>query len=242
MKAKTEATAPTATANATAVATTTDATVGYADAARYHDVRGDIDSDDLIIPRLALTQKSGNLSDEFPLGSWVLNKSAVVAELGQKFRITPLIADKFYQENVEYGGDQMPRRFDNHYQAEAVGLRTKKDPETGEKPEISKCLDLTVLIRGESEDLPPEFNLEFEGELFALALWSMTSWSAYQNAARWILTARQMRLPSLHAAEWEVTSEKSQMANGNTFFIPKVRQSVNNSAEFKTWADQLMAG
>lgn len=238
MKPKTETTAPTSTA----VATTASTAVGRTEPPRYHDVRGDIDSDDLIIPRLALTQKSGNLSDEFPLGSWVLNKSSVVAELGQKFRITPLIADKFYQENVEYGGDQMPRRFDNHYQAEAVGLRTKKDPETGEKPEISKCLDLTVLIRGESESLPPEFNLDFEGESFALALWSMTSWSAYQNAARWILTARQMRLPSLHAAEWEVTAEKSQMSNGNTFFIPKVRQTVTNSDEFKAWADQLMAG
>jgi len=246
-EANTQSTAPVEAAPQSedkALATTVATDVAHPIGQMFDDIDGEIDKDDIIIPRLALCQKGSNLQDDFPVGSWVMNKTNQIAELGDEVPFTPIAASKYYQENTEYeAGGAMPRRFRTAAEAQDAGLRLDFDDETGEKPEVQKCLDLTILIRWTGKDgasMPPEFNLNFGGEYYAMVMYSMSSWSSYQNAARWILSARQMHMPTLNHREWTIHSEKSQLKNGNTFFIPRVKQGQENTADFKAWANGLV--
>lgn len=204
------------------------------------DFEGELNRSDIKIPKLNLVQSVGPLCDDFPRGSWVLNRSAILAPLGEAIHITPLRAKKYYVEALAYGSEDMPRMFDTLADAQDAGLRTDFDPETGDKPEINTALDVTVLVRAPEKLTAPEFSLEFDGQAYALALWSLASWSSYQNGAKVLLTARMMYLKSFHQREWLLHSEKTKLKNGNTTFIPKLVGGVAHTEAFKNWADSLV--
>ena len=216
--------------------TAVETTGGYAD---LDDVEGEVDRDDMRVPKLNIAQSIGPLSDDFPKGAWVLNRTTQLGALGDKLSFTPLRAKKTYVESLEYGTDDFPRIFQTRADCEAAGLRTEFDDELG-KPEVGQALDVTLLLRAVGTVDAPEFSLEFEGERYALALWSISSWSAYNSAAKTLLTARTMYLKSLNQREWVGHTEKKQMKNGNNTYIPLLTGGPNNSDAFKDWTRSLI--
>lgn len=224
---------------APATTATTAVAVGTGGGALY-DFDGEVDKSDIKIPRLNLVQSVGPLCDDFPRGSWVVNRSVVIASLGDPFTFIPLRARKMFVEAVEYGGEKLPRRFNTREDVLTAGLRLDFDPVTGDKPEVNPSLDVTLLVRADEKTEAPEFSLEFDGSKYALVLWSMNSWSSYQNAATVLLTARTMYLKSFHAREWNAHSEKNKLKNGNTTFIPKLSAGVTTTEAFRKWADELL--
>ena len=226
-------------ATTTAVATTPRTSAVGHPMGGADDFVGEVESSDIKIPKLNIAQKIGPLSDDFPFGHWVLNRAVVLAEMGEELRFTPLRATKTYVEALDYGSDVMPRRFGTKAEVEAAGLRTEFDGETGDKPEVNQNLDVVCLIRQTDTD-SPEFSLEFEGEKYALALWTIGSWNAYNSAAKPLLTARTQYLRSFHQREWIAKTEKHVMGNGNAIAIPKLVGGPENTEEFKAWADSLV--
>lgn len=235
-----EATAPLKAPTAVAETHTRDTGVavssGYAD---LDDIEGEVDRDDMRVPKLNIAQSIGPLSDDFPKGAWVLNRTTQLASIGDKLCFTPLRAKKTFVESLEYGTDDFPRIFQTRSECEAAGLRTEFHEELG-KPEVGQALDVTLLIRSVGSVDAPEFSLEFEGERYALALWSISSWSAYNSAAKTLLTARTMYLKSLNQREWSGHTEKKQMKNGNNTYIPLLTGGPNNSTAFKDWTRSLI--
>jgi hypothetical protein len=205
----------------------------------YSDFDGELEKGDITIPKLNIAQSIGPLSDDFPKGAWVLNRAVQLAAVGEELRFTPLSATKSYVEALEYSSDEFPRVFKTRQAVLDAGLRVEFDGDTGEKPEVNQCLDVVVLIR-EGKVESPEFALDFEGERFALAQWTIGSWSAYQSAARPLLTARTLYLKTFDQREWVAVTEKKMMKNGNTTMIPKLLGGPNNSDAFKDWARSLV--
>lgn len=201
------------------------------------DFEGELDKSDIKMPRLALAQSIGPLSDDFTPGTIVLNKKVVVAEKGEKVVLIPIRATKYFQEDLEYGTENMPRRFNTAKEAVDAGLRAEWSDEHG-KPQVQPCLDVVLLIRG--SNAAPEFCFEHNGERYALALWSLTSFTAYKHAATTLLTARTLYLPSFDAREWTLHTEKVKMKNGNSTFVPVLTAGQETTQEFRNWASALL--
>lgn len=231
--------AETAEAKSEAVVQKPQTQVAKTGPAPMDDFEGEIERSDIKTPRLQIAQSIGPLSDDFPPGTIVLNKKLVLADKGERLAIVPVRGTKYYQEDLEYGGDDIPRRFANIGEARQAGMRTEFDNETGAKPEVKSCFDLLLLIRG-GDITAPEFSFEHNGERYALAMWSMTSWSAYKHGASTLLTARSLYLPSFNAREWSLHTEKQKMKNGNSTFIPVLSAGQETSPEFRNWSTNLL--
>jgi hypothetical protein len=205
----------------------------------YDDIEGEVDRSDMRVPKLNIAQSIGPLSDDFPKGAWVLNRTTQLASVGDVLSFTPLLAKKTYVESLEYGTDDFPRIFQTRQECVDAGLRTEFHDELG-KPEVGQALDVTLLLRAVGSVDAPEFSLEFEGERYALALWSISNWSSYNSAAKTLLTARTMYLQSLNQREWNAVTEKKTMKNGNSTFVPLLTGGPNNSEKFKDWTRSLV--
>lgn len=231
--------AETAEAKTEVVVQTADTQIAQTGPRPMDDFEGEIDKSDLQMPKLNIAQSIGPLSDDFPAGTVVLNKKLVLADKGQRLTIIPVKAVKYFQEDLEYGGDDIPRKFKTVSEAKAAGLRVEFDNETGLKPEVKACLDLSLLIRG-GEIQAPEFCFEHAGDKYAFALWQITSWSAYQNAAAKLLTARSMYLTSFNEREWTLYTDKKKMKNGNSTFIPVLDAGQRTTPEFRNWSQNIL--
>lgn len=229
--AETETAAAVATPAPTAVAKP--AATGYT----FDDIDGSIERSDIQLPKLNVAQKIGPLSDDFPAGAWVLNRTVQVAAQGEEVFFTPIKGVKKYIEALEYGSDVIPRVFNTRQEAADAGLRVEFTD--GERPEINDALDVILLLRSTGQT-SPEFCLEFGGESYALAMWSITGFTAYNAAARTLLTARTMYLKSLDELEWVGTAEKHTLKNGNTVMRPKLVKGAKNPDDFREWAASLV--
>lgn len=77
---------------------------------------GEFTAADIKLPYLTICQKSGNLMDSHPewLGKWVYDKAA---SLGDTISVVFFKVKKFYLENLPFGSDTIPRRFDTAAEA-----------------------------------------------------------------------------------------------------------------------------
>ena len=185
---------------------------------------------DIQVPRLSLVQKSGTLADEFPKGSYVLNKELVIGDGNQPFVITVLSARKYYQEDLPFGeSDELPRIFDRLEEARAAGFTT--DWDSGQ-PRVKEAADMIVLV-----PVPLDYaTFEFKGQGFCRALWTMVS-SAYNSAAKPVVTAAvcgHLR-EGIHRGGWAVTSELKTNQR-NSWYVPIVRSRGVHSPEFIQFA------
>lgn len=204
------------------------------------DFDGEISRSDVKVPRLQLAQSIGPLSDDFPSGTWVINKKVAIAAKDELLTVIPLRAVKYYQEKLEYSvSGPMPRRFSTMSDVTAAGLRADWGPDS-EPPQIQECLDLTLLIQAPSATPSPEFSFVFGGKSYALLNWSITSYTAYDAAARPLLSARTLYLPSFHAREWTLNSEKHLMKNGNSTMRPSLVAADPTSEAFQAWSGGLL--
>tara|TARA_R110000851_G_scaffold90785_3_gene198394 strand:- start:6147 stop:6881 length:735 start_codon:yes stop_codon:yes gene_type:complete len=216
------------------------APVAVVAASPMSDFEGEISRSDVKVPRLQLAQSIGPLSDDFPSGTWVINKRTAIAAKDEPMSIVPLRAVKYYQEKLDYSvSGPMPRRFSTMDDVTAAGLRADWGPDS-EPPQIQECLDLTLLIESRSSTPSPEFSFVFDGKCYALISWSITSYTAYDAAARPLLSARTLYLPSFHARRWNLASEKHVMKNGNSTMRPSLVAADPTSEAFQAWSGGLL--
>ena len=201
------------------------------------DFRGEIDRSDIDTPRLAIAQSIGPLSEDFPPGSVVLNKSVPLAAKEEPVEIVVVTAHKYLQEDLDYDDSDLPRRFESFDAAKSAGLTVEWTD--GNPPQVKPCLDVYLLVRAGKVD-SPEFGFEYDGDKFATAVWSITSFNAYKHAAKKLLTARALYMrEGFNSASWILKTEKIKMKNGNSTFIPTLTRGQATTPEFRAWSSQL---
>lgn len=221
---------------ATDVTTTTTA---VAPAALGSDLVGEVEASDLATPKLDIVQKVGELSEEFPSGTILLNRRVVLAEPSQAASITVVSAKKYYMEALPFGTEERPRVFQTAEEMKAAGLTLQYNNETGDKPTAKVVLECIVLAKAPEGSDAPEFSVSFDGERYAVAKWMIQSPSAYNGAGKSLLTARTMYLKSFAEQEFLLSADKKKFGS-NLVFVPDVKQGQRNSEEFISWATTLL--
>ena len=204
------------------------------------DFVGEIDPSDISTPRLSVVQKVGELSEEFPSGTILLNRRLVVAKPGEPVKITVAMAKKYYMEALPFGSETRPRVFMTAAEVDDADLTLKYNFETGEKATAKSCLDCLILVRSPEGVEAPEFNVTFDGEGYAVAQWNIASPSAYNAAGKSLLSARTMYLSHFAEQEWELTANKMKFG-ANMVYVPEVKPSAKNTEEYIAWASSLLS-
>ena len=189
-------------------------------------VSGDIDSKDLIIPRMEIVQKVGPLSlnTELDFGSLVLNKSTVLAPLEVTVSITVLTCVKSFEEVLPYdptGKGPRARTFDHLKDLIAAGLWV--DWRNDQKPPAREVGNLLVLIKKPDGIESPAFHMDVEGSRCAIASWTVRS-TAYGRVAKKVFSAAAVELADagLLAGIWDLHIEPHQ-SGGNLVGAPVLK-------------------
>jgi hypothetical protein len=181
---------------------------------------GEIDRSDIQIPRISLVQKTGDLSELHPSGSFVLSNEYAISNGSDPLNIVVVHMKKTFVEALDFGSEEISRTFNTSDEVRAAGLTL--DWVGDEKPSAKPVLNCMVAIEAPSED-PVLFPYQFNGKAYALATWKISG-TAYTSAAKPILTAATLALGGvISAGQWQLTS-KSQKGGKGTFYVPVVRQ------------------
>lgn len=203
---------------------------------QYDDLVGEIQGDDLILPRINLTQKVGDLGDEFGPGVIVFQKEQVLWKEGEKpLNVAILHAQKRYQENTEFGSDEMGQVVDTLDEVKALGGWIEwRDGEDGrrEAPPWAPRLDVICVVEAPAGADTSLFPFQFNGKAYAAAVWTLSK-SGFTSAGRMILTARATFLrDGYRTGTWQVTAAKKQGPKG-VYFVPCFRASGKTDEAFR---------
>lgn len=108
-------------------------------------LQGEFNSQDIAIPYLNLAQKTSNAVDENPelLGQWIFDK---IHALGTSVRVVLVRMTKRYEEDLPYGSDEIPRRYNFAEDARKEGVH------------VRDVADIDLLIETELKgETPKEF-------------------------------------------------------------------------------------
>lgn len=203
-----------------------------------------IDFRDIIVPRLNIAQKVGDLGEKFDPGTIVFDQTL---EMPQPVEIIVLaLQPKAYVERVEGGGmgqiASTPR--------EVQELGGTLDFNEAKKSKIPWFQDMVtaVLLVAQPEDVEDSdlFNVEYEGNRFALALYSMKG-AAFTEGCKTLYTARKLGTPfSLRAGyPSQVLTFKTWLKpfrTGNKAYVPKFEAVEPTPEEFQKFALSLIKG
>lgn len=171
-------------------------------------VEGEITPADLKFPRINLVQKIGDLSNNFEPGSIVFDKSTVLCAKNKALELTVLRLKKQYQEVLPYGSEDHPRIFNTMAEVREAGGTTTR----GEGGLLfAEMATIQVAIKKPencSEDTEALFCEEFDGDQYALGLWTLAK-TAYTSAGKTLITKamNQLKSAGILSGIWSVTME-----------------------------------
>lgn len=166
---------------------------------------GEFTAADMRIPYLAICQKSGKMMDENPdwLGQFIYDKAAA---LGKKITVVFFKVRKFYLEDLPYGSDGIPQKFNTVAEAREAGV------------DFVDVAELDCLI-----EVPAGFDGadEIEGKFYIPARYTVRS-TAYAATVKILVKDVSLRLKG-NLASGIYTIDVEKKTNGsNSWFAPKL--------------------
>jgi|APCry1669189665_1035243.scaffolds.fasta_scaffold03823_2 hypothetical protein len=193
-------------------------------------IEGEITSDDLKVPRVNLVQKSGQLCDTFPPGSFLFDKQIMLAKPTLPFIATPLRFRKYYQEKIEFGtSNEMPARANTAEEVRALGGSLMY----GHPRYFQDVADIMMAVQapeGLDEEAMPFFSYSDGKENYGLAIYTVAA-SAYTSLGKRLLTDAQILLKTgLYQGQYEIFSELRKNAS-NSWYVPVGKFAGKHSEE-----------
>lgn len=219
-----------------AIAPAAPKTVAVNSASVEDDFIGEATREDIRLPRLYLVGKTGDLSNSFSPGSFVVAKEAAISDGKTPLIITAVRGRKQYQNNVPWDDperQEKTRVVDTPQEVkEAGGVITYEKGEDN----YSAIAHFELLIE-KPDDIGPEgeshFFTEICGKQFAHVVWTLSG-SAYSGAAVPILTARlsgHLRPTGFRGGSWSLSS-KIEVKGKLSWWKPVLRSNGLHSEEF----------
>lgn len=197
----------------TAVATTPKASLP-ALAVSAPQLAGEFTRTDVATPYLSLGQKTGKLTDEHPewMGKYVYDKADL---LGDQIRVVVAAITKRYEEDLPFGTEEIPRRYDTKAAADAEGVQ------------VRDVADIDLLI--EVEGVPAEkATIEVDGKAYAPARYTVRS-SAYGAMVKILLKDYSGWLKgNFHNGHYLIGTEKRTGPKGS-WFVPRLKPDGQTS-------------
>jgi hypothetical protein len=194
-------------------------------------VTGSIEQRDLIIPRLAIVQGVGELSEVFTPGDLVLNRDTLLVPKEEPLELTVLSIRKTYEERLPYDPNgPRPKTWATREEVVADGLHTEWV--NNEPPPVREVGTILTLIKQPKDIESLSFNQEYDGERFGIAVWTVRN-TAYSRAAKKVFSAAAIELAQsgLLAGKWELFTKREQI-NSNYVFVPHLTLVGKHPAEF----------
>ena len=198
-------------------------------------IHGEIDQDDIKFPLVQIVSGMGKLSDndDFKKGDLVLDGEF---KLEQPAEITVLKLAKLYEENLEWGADEIPRTVGTKEEVYSLGgtLGWHTDEETGQRtpPTWKPMADCLICIKGDDNNY---FPFEFGDEKFAFARWKLRNTSYFAAATDIISAAGTYYRAGLPTGTFQLSTEKRAFKTGNTTYVPVVKKGERNDEKFVQW-------
>lgn len=209
---KTEAPTP-----ATAVAITPKATLPALPMTTPQ-LTGEWTRNDVATPYLSLGQKTGELTDEHPdwLGKWIYNKQDC---LGDSINAVFAFITKRYEEDLEFGSEDIPRRYDRKADADAEGVQVRDIAD----------LDLFIEV---GEEMADKATIEADGKYYAPVRYTVRS-TAYGATVKILLKDYAGWLKGdLRNGLYVIEAEKRTGPKGS-WFAPKLKPAGPTSDALK---------
>ncbi len=180
---------------------------------------GEFTPADAAIPYLALGQKSGMLTEDHPdrVGQFIFDKTL---PLGRELNVIVCRMRKFYEEKTEYGGSEIPRRFDKAAEASEANVG------------VQEVAEIDLLIEATSEAAQEHAVLDHAGQSFLAARYTVRS-SAYRSAAGIIYRDYQGWLKRDLASGFYHISAAKRTGHGNTWYVPVLKTNGKVPAELR---------
>jgi len=205
----------------------------------------DIEFSDLVVPRLNIVQKVGDLSQAFEPGTIVLGKTIA---LDQPARLViASFMPKKYVEKIE-GGATMGRIAKTPQEVVNMGgtIDYNEAKET-KRPLFQTLATALVILQRGAEDPEAAFPFIYEGHGYALVFWSMKG-TAYTNAAKVFFTARKTGLfktsrsamISGYLKQWVLLETEAKKYSTNWAMIPIVNLAEETTEAFRAWVHQML--
>jgi hypothetical protein len=155
----------------------------------FDDLVGEILQTDIKLPRVNLVQKTSALNGEFKAGDLVFEKQVLLAHEGETFNFTPIMVQKQYQEDLEFGTEDMPRVYNS-----AAEVRENGGSLTyGDDNYFKEIAHVQLLIEAPAKKLKEHeadmFLIEFKGKHYAMAMMTVAG-SAFNSLGKALMTAR----------------------------------------------------
>tara|TARA_B110000495_G_scaffold183442_1_gene179723 strand:- start:55 stop:780 length:726 start_codon:yes stop_codon:yes gene_type:complete len=205
-------------------------------------VKGDFDTSDIRFPYLSLTQGVGPLSELFKKGQVILNGETMLADPGNQIELTVCKIAKHFEENLPYGGDDIPRIALTKEDVLRMGGVTEwnRDENGNSVPPSWKAIAEAMVCIKQPEGAPDEaFPYPFQKDNYTFAVWKIKG-VAYRRAAVEIFSAATLYYRAgLRTGSFLMNSEK-QVFGQNTVYVPRVVKGTKNSDEFVSWLSEFV--
>lgn len=206
-----------------------------------------IDPGDLVIPRLNIVQKVGEMSNIHTPGSIVLDGRLVLADApkaSDKSKPVEVIVlglrPKQYVEKVE--GGLRGNLFNTPEEVVAKGGTLDYTESKALNKPLYQTLVTALCFVAQPEGVDAaSFPYEFDGKRYALSLYSMKG-TSYTNAAKPLMTARKighLRTTGYRGGAWKLSSQLKKFQT-NFAFVPVLEFGTFTTPEFQTWTRELL--
>lgn len=197
-------------------------------------VTGEVARTDIVRPTLNIVHAVGPLSEDFTPGQIVLNREQVIAEPEKPITLMVLALDKFFMENVPYGGDETARTFQTMEEVKKAGLHCEWIND--QKPPCGPAAKALVAIQSDVET--GLYPFAFDGKYYAVAEWSLRG-VAFTRAGKLIITAAQWGLKDgLHNGSWTLSTRREKLGS-NWVWCPVLKAGPRNSKELADFFTNL---
>lgn len=196
-------------------------------ATNYSGVHGEIDQDDIILPRLNLVNPSSRLhtEDEIDNGVFVLDKEWELTEKEGTINVVVLDITKRYQQKVDYDSGEMPQVFNTRAEVEENGGTLKWSKEAiDDETYYQNRADIILLLqapKGTPEEEMHRFGLDHDGEAYTRCVYTIVG-GGYNTCAKRIFTNAMGKLANAggtFTGIWQLSSKKKD--NGeNIWWTP----------------------
>lgn len=205
----------------TAVAPPPETSTAVARPLQSSQLEGEFGSRDIAVPYLAIAQKVSECVDEHPdwLGKWVFDKTNLV---GETVRIVVFHMSKRYEEDLPYGSEDIPRRYQFADDARKEGAQVR------DVADIDLFLELE-LADGEGDEFGA---IRLDGKTYLPARYTVRS-TAYGAMVKIIMKDLAGWLKSdLSSGFYKLAVDKRKGPKGS-WFAPKLAPDGKVSAELR---------
>jgi hypothetical protein len=204
-------------------------------------IEGDIDPDDIRLPRINVVQSTSAIADEFQSGAIVLDKEIEIGNDEHPVELVVLWGKKLYQQKLPFGeSEESPLVFATRAEVREFGGTTEYSKEAiseGRYFEDLAHFILALEFTAEQAEELGRCEFEFNGKHYLRAAFTVNG-SGYNSFAKPIITSAAAG--AVYGRRWLLKTEKRSNARGRWFVpMPRLKARITDPAELEFLASLI---